>query len=267
MAQKLQEQLLKPVVSSGNGAVVYVPKQWIGSQVVVIRPIEHKSLRERIVEPLIDNMEKVVGVYLYGSYARAEQTKESDIDVLVIAKEKFRIEKAGNISYSMATLDEIKKTIKENSILAMPFILEAKAVINTPLLEELRSLKSEMNFEWFLQSTGQILEKHRLILAEIERTEGQDKQLQLGNLIYSLILRLRGMFIVKCIYGGRNYSSAAFLEFLGKKVGLVQAKLFFDIYRKVRDDRDKEIETTSVDSVKKLFEIAKKEFELLKWHK
>ncbi len=161
LSRTMQEQLMKPVVSSGNGAVVYVPKQWIGSRVVVTRPFEHKSLKEKIIQPLVEHMGKVIGIYLSGSYARAEQTSESDVDVLVIAKDKFSIRPFDNISYSISTLEEIKRTIKENTILILPFLMEAKAILNEQLLEELKSVKGQMNFNWFVESTDEILKKHR----------------------------------------------------------------------------------------------------------
>jgi len=37
-AIEVKEQLVKRVVSSGNGGAVWVPRSWLGEEVVVIRP-------------------------------------------------------------------------------------------------------------------------------------------------------------------------------------------------------------------------------------
>ena len=38
----IKEQLLKTVVKSGNGGAVWVPKAWLGQEVVVILPQKPK---------------------------------------------------------------------------------------------------------------------------------------------------------------------------------------------------------------------------------
>ena len=89
--QKLavREQIVKTVVKSGNGGAVWVPKNWLGQEVVVILPEKPKfGLKEKIVHLLEPYLKDILSVAIYGSYARNEQAKDSDIDVLVITKDK-----------------------------------------------------------------------------------------------------------------------------------------------------------------------------------
>src|SRR3989344_696043 len=81
-------RLLKQVVEIGNGAAVYVPKEYIGKEVVITLPENLEDIKKRILTSLIDYMPNILGVYLYGSYAREEQEKNSDIDILIITKDK-----------------------------------------------------------------------------------------------------------------------------------------------------------------------------------
>ena len=77
-------ELVKNTIRVGNSAGVLLPREWLGSQVRVI--LEPLNLDKEIVEILMRAkiLGDVLGAYIVGSYARGEQTIESDIDVLVI---------------------------------------------------------------------------------------------------------------------------------------------------------------------------------------
>ncbi len=84
--------------------------------------------------------------------------------------------------------------------------------------------------------------------------------MQLGNLIYSLILRLRGIFIINSIYSGKPYSSKVFFEFLGGRLGKTEAELLLGNYKKIKSDMDKEAKPVQLASVSKLFETVETDF-------
>ena len=142
-------RIIKQVVEIGNGAAVYVPREYSGREVIVILPEGINELKKRILTSLIDYMDNILGVYLYGSYARGEQGKNSDVDILVITHEKD--EDIKNIlkefDARIVSIEEIKKAINETPLLIMPILLEAKPLINPLLLEELKSHK--INFKKF----------------------------------------------------------------------------------------------------------------------
>ena len=77
-------ELLRNVSKWGNSAGVLLPREWMGNQVKVIlvdRTLEIKREAFSILEPY---MEDIFGVYLVGSYARGEQEKDSDIDIMIM---------------------------------------------------------------------------------------------------------------------------------------------------------------------------------------
>ena len=81
-------RLIKKAVEIGNGAAVYVPKEYLGKEIVITLQESVQEIKKRVLTSLIEFMPNILGVYLYGSYARNEQTLDSDIDILVITKEK-----------------------------------------------------------------------------------------------------------------------------------------------------------------------------------
>src|SRR3989338_11708343 len=85
----VKEQLVKRVVKSGNGGAVWVPKSWLGQEVIVILPDRPEvNTKERIMQALEPYLKDVIAVFVYGSYARHEETKDSDVDVMVIVQDK-----------------------------------------------------------------------------------------------------------------------------------------------------------------------------------
>src|SRR3989338_7348484 len=88
----VREQIVKTVVRSGNGGAIWVPKDWLGQEVVVILPQKPKfELREKIIHLLEPYLKDITAVFIYGSYARHEEKKDSDIDVAVITENPLKI--------------------------------------------------------------------------------------------------------------------------------------------------------------------------------
>src|SRR3989344_8446692 len=102
-----QQQITKQVKPSSTGAVVYVPREWIGQDVTIIAPLYWKNMIGKILVLLKDYMPMIVGIYLYGSYARNEQRPNSDVDVLVVSTDNFKIGKFGNINFLVVTENEL----------------------------------------------------------------------------------------------------------------------------------------------------------------
>ena len=64
----IREQIVKTVVRSGNGGAVWVPKNWLGQEVIVILPQKPKlDVKERIIRLLEPYLKDVISVFIYGS--------------------------------------------------------------------------------------------------------------------------------------------------------------------------------------------------------
>ena len=115
----IKEQLVKRVVRSGNGGAVWVPKDWLGQEVIVILPQKPKlELKERIIHLLEPYLKDIIAVFIYGSYARHEETKESDIDVVVITEKPLKINiKEPKLEINVFELDKFKKAIEKHPVM------------------------------------------------------------------------------------------------------------------------------------------------------
>ena len=132
-----EEQLVRVVKTFGNGAHIFAPKEWVGEQIILIKQPK-KSLKEKIICLIEPYLEDITGAYLYGSYARAEQKEDSDIDLLIITNKKIKIEGKG---FEINCIEEknIEKAIKIEPLLIFSILSEAQAIINSKLLENIKN--------------------------------------------------------------------------------------------------------------------------------
>jgi len=235
--------MLKEVNKFGTGGHVSLPKEWIGKKVEVI--LVEKSVedvKKEIIELILPFSSEVKGVYLVGSYARGEQEVNSDVDVLIIGNKKFKIEKE-NFEFIVLTEKEIEKTLKENAILILPLLREAKGIFNEELIKKFDNYKfNKKNLKWYLETTENSL--------EIIKESLENDIIDVPKLIYSLVLRLRGLFLIK----NKKYSNKEFKKYLG-------IKDIYEVYRAVRDSKKiPEIEISKKD-LERLNEFAFKELE------
>lgn len=196
-------KIVKQVIEIGNGAAVYVPKEYSGREVIVILPEGINEIKKRILTELIDYMDNILGVYIYGSYARNEQGKHSDIDVIVIIKSKDEGIKniLKDVDVRVITIEDLKKAIKETPLLIMPILKEAKTLINPLLLEELRS--QEVDFRKFKWNFDDI----KRIIGIIEKFIELDEEDIASSHVYSLVMRIRGCYLIECLLKNKQFSN------------------------------------------------------------
>ena len=161
--QKLavREQIVKTVVKSGNGGAVWVPKGWLGEEVIVTLPEKPKlDARERVIHLLEPYLKDIISVAIYGSYARNENLKDSDIDVLVITKDKslklnFKEKKLDIVSLP---INKLKMAIKKYPAIYYFMVQEAMPLVNASVLEELRSVEvGKESFSAYLKESREHL--------------------------------------------------------------------------------------------------------------
>ncbi len=206
----MEYSIVKPIVRVGNSAGVVLPLEWYGGRArieLIQKPI---NVRKDILDILDDYMENILGVYLTGSYARKEQTSDSDVDVLVVTSDINRKINKGKYEILMISLDELKKA-REIVIPIIPMLSEAKPIINKKLLSELLDFKiKKENLKWHLETTKSSLKIIKTIL-DIEEDKVD------GKIIYPLILRLREAYIIDCLLKNQRYGKKDFLEMLKRR--------------------------------------------------
>jgi len=257
----MKQELIRTVSRWGNSAGVLLPREWLNEEVVIIRTPK-KPVHEEILKALKPYLDKIIAAWLYGSHARGEATKDSDIDVFVISSEKFKITKKG-FDVIVITPDNIKKALDFNPILMYSIIREAKPIINSALLNELKLQKIESKkFKDFVESTKRIIKIDKGIL-EMDKEEGAGYVSE--SIVYSAILRLRGMFIIKCLTKGSGFSNDLFKTWLKSKIKSLDFESAYKIYTAIRSDKEPEakIELKSAFSLLELLEKEVKKLEEL----
>lgn len=223
-----QEQIIRTVSRVGNGAHIFAPKEWIDEQVLIIR-IEKKTIREKIIEKISPYLDKITSVVLFGSHARKESNENSDIDILIVSKEKLKIEKEEGLDIISITENEIERAIELNPILIYSIISEGKPIINESYLQELKKIKVDnKKFKSFIEQT----EKSIVSDLEINSLDKKTGKYSSDSIIYSLFLRLRGVYIINCLLDKKEFSNKLFSEWIGKEI----YQKIYPIYTEVRKE-------------------------------
>lgn len=226
----LKEQIVRKVSAIGNGAHIFAPKEWINEKVLIVR-IEKKELKESVIEAVYPYLDQIIAVFLYGSYARNEAGENSDIDILIIGKEKFKLEKRDCFDFVVIPENFLASAIETNPIMMYSIFKEAKPLINSKYLENLRELKVDRRlFKPFIKTTfDSIISDEEII--ELDKKTGKTAS---NSLIYSLILRLRGIFIIKKLLKKEQYSNRLFEKWIIKDCK-VNYKKIYSAYTAVRN--------------------------------
>ncbi len=229
-----QEQIIRKVTGIGNGAHIFAPKEWMGEEVFVVRR-QKKSIKERILSAIEPYLEHIEGAYLYGSYARKEQTKDSDIDLLLITSKKLKIKRQG---YEIISIEKekVQEAIKIAPVLVYSALSEAVPIINIKLLEELKSKYAPKlsDFKEFLESTKRIILINEQFLEEDKRNEIKEES---ENIPYSLILRVRGILIINSLLSGKSYSHKDFHNWIKKSSPGIDYNSLYDAYKAVKNNK------------------------------
>lgn len=227
-----EEKIIRRVSEFGNGAHVFVPKNWANDEVTLIR-IQKKDVKEQIISLLSPYFEKIIAVFLYGSYARNEQNKNSDVDLFIISSEKFSLKKE-NFEIKVIEEGKLDKAKKINPILFYSMIREAKPIINKNYLENLRMERINKNyFKEFIRSTKKMITLNKkMIFLDKE----SDLKFVSDSTVYSLILRLRGIFLINCLTKGEEYSNLNFKKWVTRDFSGDYEKAY-NIYTLIRDSK------------------------------
>ncbi len=243
----------KVVQRFGNSGHVVLPKEYVGKRIrFILEPKTFQNIKFEILDILKPHLENVLGIYLYGSYARSEQTISSDVDILVISNTKLKIiDKIDGYSIVSITIKELESTLKRNAVLILSIIKEAKTIINPNLLEKYKGYEfTKKNTKWFIDNSVQVLELNK---------KGLGLDFEVGSLVYSLMLRVRSLLMIKLMLNNKLYSKTSLFSYL-KDNGFSQDKVegLYKIYSKERGNiKVIESEIIIKEDISKLLFIAK----------
>lgn len=206
-------ELVKDTIRLGNSAGVLLPKEFLNTQVkIVLQPlnIEKDVLDILLKENLLEN---VLGVYLTGSYARKEQTIESDVDILVITDNIDKSIKRGKYEILLVSKKIADEQKKENIFPLIPMMMEAKPIINKELLKDYTNTPlTEKNLKWHIDTTKSAM---KVVKEYIELS--RDANIGVADAAaYSLILRLRTIYIIDCLRKNKRWTKKEFLSLIKK---------------------------------------------------
>jgi predicted nucleotidyltransferase len=257
----MKQELVKPIVRVGNSAGVLLPKEWLNGRArieLVEKPIDIKS---DVIERLGPYLDKTFGIYIVGSYARNEQTKESDVDILVITENIDKRIEEGKYNLILISKQELEKQLKSNALPLIPMLKEAKPLLNSKLIEKYK--KTELmkdNLRFHIETTKSALKMNKEAI-DIARMAGEVVS---KNISYSLILRLRETYIVEQINKNKLPSNKELIRLIIKITG---SKSLYENYLRIKENK-KPLKDISIEESEKLhIYINKKIKEQEKWIK
>lgn len=207
---------IKKTVRAGNSSAVILPRAWLDLEVRVelVKKTPEKILHEALsIAETHVALEEIIGAYLAGSYARGEESKESDIDILIITSNTDKEMIHEGIYNILIVSEGLLKWKLENDLLPVgQMIKEAKPLLNLPYLSSIKVKVTKKNVNWYIETTK---EKLDIIKKSLENmAEKVD-----NRVAYSLVLRIRTLHIIKNLIYGKKYSKREFIRIVKRISG------------------------------------------------
>lgn len=233
---------IKKAVKAGNSSAVIVPRAWLDKKVRVelIKKNPETILADTIsiIKRYID-LKEVIGIYLVGSYARGEEDENSDIDVLVItANTDKEMIKDGIYNILIVSSELLNQKLIYNLFPIGQMIKEAKPLINSKYLDSIEVKVTRKNVKWYVDTTKDKLEIIKKILdkAKSKITNKKNKKGYINDRIaYTLILRIRTLYIIEKLIKNQDYSKKEF-EKLIKKISKGTKAEAYESYLSVKNN-------------------------------
>jgi len=213
----MKQEVIKQIVKVGNGAGVILPKSWLNGKAKVELFEKPLNLREDIIGLLGDCLEDVAGIYLVGSYAREEQTKDSDVDVLVITNNTNKKIENGKYNLILISKKELENQLNKNALPLLPMLKESKSLLNLELVKEYKKrslLDKEIKYRLSLIESSLKINKELIDISENVVGDG---------VAYSLILNLRTLYLINCLKKNKKWSNKDFKNLIKKIAGSLES--------------------------------------------
>ncbi len=247
------ETIVKQTREVGTSAGVLLPRKWLNKQVVVTLLSPSK---EEVAKGVLDILfkqnlnEETKGIYLVGSYARNDYDYESDMDVLVITKEINKLINQDNYEILLVSEKNFAKNL-DNNLNYLSMLNEIKVIINKELIEKYSVKKHKPNFNVILVEIKKLFKINK---ESIKLCKESGKNVPDG-IVYSIVLRLRELYLIKCLLSDMPYSKRDFVKITGEKI--------HSAYSRVKRN-DKELNNINPYEIKNLLDLSEKWLKELK---
>lgn len=197
----------------GTSSGVLLPRAWLNKEVVVtlVEFSKEKILRE-VIEILSEKnfLEDVIGIYLIGSYARGDYDSESDVDLIVVTNKKNGLINEKNYEITIVSEENLLKNYPKKLYL-FSSIKEAIPLMNSRQLEAYKKIKPQINKKEIVNEIKRVLKLNEEI---IDLCKNNGEKIISDATIYSLVLRLRELYLIK----NKDYNKKDFLDCIGEEM-------------------------------------------------
>ncbi|MDO8517028.1 MAG: nucleotidyltransferase domain-containing protein [Nanoarchaeota archaeon] len=255
------EVQIKKAIKAGNSSAVILPRAWLNKEVRIELV---KKTPEIILSDVLEILRKhillksIIGIYLVGSYARGEEDKNSDIDLLIITDniDKEMVSE-GIYNILIVSYQLLYQKLNKNLFPIGQMIKEAKPMINADYIKGLDIKVTKQNVKWYIDTTKEKLE---MIKGHIDGAKNQKKKNLGDKIAYTLILRIRTLEIIKKLIQNKDYSKREFMELMKKISNSANA---YERYLAVKDNKE-EKNMLKIQEAEALYEYLKKDLERVK---
>jgi len=247
------ENIIKKTREVGTSAGVLLPRKWLNKQVVVtLLSPSFKEITKDVFAILLEKElnEEIKGIYLTGSYSRKDYDSNSDIDILVITNKINKLINQGCYDILLISEENFSKNLP-NSLNYLSMLKEMKVIINKGLIEKYSEKyfknpkKYKPNLRKFLNEIGRVLKINKESVRICEETKRNIPD----GIIYSIVLRLRELYLIKCLLSNKSYSRNDFVKITGDKI--------YSAYTRTKRN-EKELSNVSPDEIKSLLDLSEK---------
>jgi hypothetical protein len=251
---------IKKAVKAGNSSAVILPRAWLNKE---IRVELIKKTPEIILLETLDiarkhiNISEIIGIYLTGSYARKEESSDSDVDMLIITSNIDKSIKEGAYNILFVSKSLLMQKLKKDLFPIGQMIKECKPLLNADYLSNLEIKPTESNIKWYLETSE---EKLKMIKKIIENLEKSNKKYADSRIAYTLILRIRTMYIIKNLIEDKNYSKAEFMALIKR---ISKGNNAYKAYLAIKEDLAQK-SIVSLEELRSLYEYLKNQLKDVK---
>ena len=247
---------IKKTVKAGNSSAVILPRAWLNQEVRVelVKKSQETILFETInIAKKYMELKDAIGIYLAGSYARGEESKDSDIDILIISNNIDK-EMVHEGIYNVLIISEelLNQKLKQDLFPIGQMIKEAKPLINSSYLNSIDIIVTKKNVKWYIDTTNK---KLKLLKNLIKKSDEKVN----NRIIYTLILRIRTLHIIQKLINNENYSKEDFISLIEK----ISSRNSYESYLEVKNEL-KETNKITKKEAEELYNYLEKQLESVK---